>query len=135
MQKLWDSMKDRQVVVWLDNWYRRRFGTDPDHNDMSLNVSAMAVLHITDIPMFPGYLSLEDVLKELPDVVVKLMGAVPRLHQGVARVVAEDMRREWIRVPLDVQRVNMRSLQWLSYILTEESVGTQVDLLAILDGL
>lgn len=135
MRKLWDSMADVQVVVWLDNWYRRRFGSDPDHNDMSLNVSAMAVLHIPAIPVFPGYLSLERVMRGLPAVVKLLMEAVPRLHGGVAAVTEEDMRREWIRVPLDVQRTNMRSLQWLPYLLTEETVGTQVDLLSILDGL
>ena len=135
LRKLWDSMADQQVVMWLDNWYRRRFGSDPDHNDMSLNVSAMAVLHITNIPVFPGYLSLEDVVKTLPVVVAKLMDAVPCLHRRVVTIVEEDMRQEWIRVLLDVQRTNMRSLQWLPYILTKETVGTQVDLLAILEGL
>ena len=55
--RLWDSVEDQQVVVWLDNWYRKRFGCDPSNNDMSLNVSAMAILHITDIHVLPGYLA------------------------------------------------------------------------------
>jgi hypothetical protein len=133
--RLWDSMRDQQVVVWLDNWYRKRFGSDPDHNDMSLNVSAMAVLHIIDIPVFPGYMNLETVVRGISGQVARLVAAVPRVQSGVDTVMNEDIQREWIRVPLDVQRSEMRSLQWLPYLLTEETVGTQVDLLAILDGL
>jgi hypothetical protein len=34
--KLWKSVRDQQVVLWLDNWYRKRFGTIQglitDHN-------------------------------------------------------------------------------------------------------
>lgn len=36
-----------QVVLWLDNWYRPRFTTDPARQDCSLNVSVLAVLHVT----------------------------------------------------------------------------------------
>ena len=131
---LWESMRDVQVVVWLDNWYRKRYGTDPI-KDMSLNVSAMAVLHIQSIPVFPGYLSFTEVLKGVVVNVRRLAGSFDRLHSGISAINREDLRPEWIRVPLDVQRSEMRSLQWLPYVLTEETVSSQLELLGILDGL
>ena len=56
--QLWDVCCDRQSVVWLDNWYRRRFGTNPDGDDQSLNVSALAILHVPELDPFPGHPSL-----------------------------------------------------------------------------
>lgn len=133
--KLWVSMLGRQIVLWLDNWYRRRFSCDPQRNDMSLNVSAMAVLHITSIPLFPGYPCLGDVLDNVSNVAGRIAAASARLIGGVDMIVGEGLRPEWIRVPLDVHREGMRSLQWLPYILTEESVSSQLDLLSILESI
>lgn len=132
---LWKSIEDRQVVVWLDNWYRKRFSCDPINNDMSLNVSAMALLHVTEIPIFPGYLSLGAVVDGISSVARLLACAAPRLRAGVDLILENDLQREWIRVPLDVQRTAMRSLQWLPYVLTEETVSNQLDLLSILQSL
>jgi hypothetical protein len=68
---------------------------------MSLNVSAMALLHITDIPLFPGYASFGAVVDQVIVVARRLSRALPRVHSGVAEIVKEDLRPEWIRVPLD----------------------------------
>ena len=135
VQKLWTSMHGVQVVVWLDNWFRKRYGTNPQHSGMCLNVSAMAVLHIERIPVFPGYLSFSEVLDGINVIVKRVVSSSPRLHGGIQTITSEDLRQEWVRVPLDVQRTQMRSLQWLPYVLTEESVGSQVQLLGILDSL
>ena len=132
---LWDSLFDTQVVLWLDNWYRRRFSCVPQRNDVSLNVSAMAVLSITDIPLFPGYLGLDVVVARVRGVAQRIAAAGERLHEGVGRITSEDLKPEWIRVPLDVQRTGMRSLQWLPYQLTEETVSSQIDLLNILESI
>ena len=128
----------RQVVVWLDNWYRKRYGSDPLSNDMSLNLSVMAVLHTTALPTFPGHLMLNQLFDGVCGVVQVLLDAFPAIRRGVAVVNEKDLQPEWIRVPLDVQRCDMRSLQWLPYALTEQTVSSQRDLLAILadlDGL
>lgn len=95
----------------------------------------MALLHITEIPIFPGYPSLGDVLQGVHQVVSKLQAASERVLAGVATINEEDLQKEWIRVPLDVQRTGMRSLQWLPYMLTEETVSSQKDLLIILSSL
>ena len=133
--RLWDSCDDSQVIVWLDNWYRKRFSSDPRHNDMSLNVSVMAVLHITDIPVFAGYFSLKEIASRIGTISVNLAKVAARVHSGVNLVNEDDLKCEWIRVPLDVHRSGMRSLQWTPYVLTEYTVSLQADLLHILGDL
>lgn len=123
------------MVVWLDNWYRKRFGTDPLGNDMSLNVSVLAVLHTTALPNFSGHRSFKLMMDELPLAAQRLVDAFNLIRDGVKVVTEEDMQPEWIRVPLDVQRTGMRSLQWLPYLLTEMTVSSQPELLAILADL
>ena len=133
--RLWELCDRRQVVVWLDNWYRKRFGTDPITNDLSLNVSVLAVLHTTALPQFPGQLSAVDVLSGLPAVAQRLLETHTEIRRGVRCVNEEALQPEWIRVPLDIQRTGMRSLQWLPYLLTPLTVSSQIDLVQILDNL
>ena len=53
-----------------------------------------------------------------------------------ARKVAEvQLTPNMIRVPLDIQRHGMRSLQWRPYVITPETVSSQRDLLSIVHGL
>ncbi len=134
-RKLWDQCKDQQLIVWLDNWYRKRFGTDPRQSDMSLNVSVVAILHIPEIPIFMGHKSLGQMISGISSLTLQLSRVPSRLLSGVACVIADDLQPDWIRVPLDVHRTGMRSLQWLPFLLTEYSVGCQADLLHILHDL
>ena len=134
-KKLWESCQDQQVVVWLDNWYRKRFGTDPRQTDMSMNVSVLAILHIPDVRVFLGHKSLDEILTTIPSKVQELSRVASRLLSGVALIVEDDLQHNWIRVPLDIHREGMRSLQWTPYLLTEFSVGNQFDLLSILHDL
>ena len=130
-RSLWRSCGDHQMLVWVDNWYRKRFGTDPRSTDMSLNVSVLAVLHIPEIPMFPGYKSLLELARELPLTVQVMSKFAARIVEGVQLVVDGELEVSFIRVPLDVHRSGMRSLQWTPYMLTEETVSSQSDLLRI----
>ena len=122
-------------MLWLDNWYRKRFSCDPERTDMSLNVSAIALLHIPSIPVFPGYPALWDIVTSITSIASSASAAAARLHRGLNVILDDDIRPAWIRVPLDIQRMGMRSVQWLPYVLTEESVSSQLDLLNILQGL
>ena len=54
-KELWEDGKDQQVVVWIDNFYRRRHCTDPVQDDLSLSVSVMAVMKTVNLRPFPGY--------------------------------------------------------------------------------
>ncbi len=123
-KRLWDSCDDRQVIVWLDNWYRKRFGSDPRHNDMSLNVSVVAVLHISSIPLFPGYFKLQEIVSRISVQANQLSRVASRIHFGVASINSDDLEYDSIRVPLDVHRTGMRSLQWTPYLLTEYTVSS-----------
>jgi hypothetical protein len=134
-RKIWDSCEDRQIIVWLDNWYRKRFGTDPRQTDMSLNVSVLAVLHIPEIPIFPGFKSLGEILSGIPGVSQELSRVAARLCSGVTAIAEEDLGPSLIRVPLDIHRDGIRSLQWTPYLLTELTVSSQADLLSILHDL
>ncbi len=49
----------------LDNRNRNRFGSDPRHNDMSLNGSVVAVLHISIIPLFRGYFKFQEIVSRI----------------------------------------------------------------------
>ena len=59
------SMAGKQVVVQFDNWYRRRYCSDPVRPDCCLNVTAMSVLHTTAIPMYPGFPTPDDLLQRI----------------------------------------------------------------------
>ena len=71
-RELWRTCQDHQIVLWFDNWYRKRFSTDPRHQDMSMNVSACAVLHIEEVAMFPGHKSVQEVTAFIPIVAAQL---------------------------------------------------------------
>jgi hypothetical protein len=133
--QLWDVCCDRQSVVWLDNWYRRRFGTNPDGDDQSLNVSALAILHVPELDPFPGHPSLKELVSGVPAAAAALLRAIVRVQSGVASVNAEPLQPAWVRVPLDVHRTGMRSVPWMPYQLTEFTVSSQGDLLQIVDDL
>jgi hypothetical protein len=77
---------------------------------MSLNVSVLAVLH-TALPVFGGQLSLVDMFTGIAGVVRGLIETFPKIRAGVRSVLEVDLQPEDIRVPLDVQRTEMRSLQ------------------------
>ena len=62
---IWRSMASKHVVVQFDNWYHRRFCSNPVRPDCCLKVSAMSVLHTTAIAMYPGFPTLDDLLQRI----------------------------------------------------------------------
>ena len=99
---------------------------------MSLNFSVLAILLVPKSLMFPGYKSLRDLVTGVPVVVQQLLKVAARVVSGVQSIVEEDLSHDFIRVPLDVHRTGMRSLQWTPYMLTEQTVSSQTDLLRII---
>ena len=91
--------------------------------------------YILEVPAFPGHKSLGEILVALPQLAQDLSRVAARLCAGVTIIVEEDLDHTQIRVPLDIHRVGMQSLQWYPYLLTELSVGNQADLLSILHDL
>lgn len=75
-------------------------------------MSAVAVLHITDIGDFPGHKRWAKLEESVDNFVSKMPRVCLDMLRRCARTVSEPVQREWVRVPLDVQRTGMRSLQW-----------------------
>jgi hypothetical protein len=134
-KKLWSHSRGRQTVVWLDNWYRKRFGSDPELNNMTLNVSVFAVLHITDILWFGGHLTLRQVIEGIARNAAELVVAQTRLASNAKQIADQNIEAACIRVPLDVPREGVRALQWLPFKLAREKVGNNKDLLVLIDSL
>ena len=55
---LWQSMQNRQMALWYDNWVKKNYGVAPLHPDHSINYTVVAVLHLPALPPFPGHVSL-----------------------------------------------------------------------------
>ena len=101
---MWEAIDDTQVVVWLDNFYRRRHGTDPQQDDLLLNVSVLTILATVDLIPFPGHPPLQDVAAGLPRLASRISGMVTEILHGVSRVTEQPLQASWIRVPLDIRR-------------------------------
>ena len=143
---LWQALPGRQVVLWMDNDYRERWGTDPARVGLSLNITAMSVLFLDmDVPagqmatravrvaQFPGHLTTSRLVGRVRDVAVFLAGAVDAIHHNVRFVNGRRLTADTVRVPLDVVRPAVRSLPWKPCLLSEYQVSGNEDLLSLLE--
>ena len=102
---LWEQCEDQQVVEWVDNFYRRRHGTDPQVDDLSLNISVMTLMTVPiNLRPFPGHPPLREVVDSIDSLAATLAGMKAEVMKGIACVTDEPMQAAWIRVPLDIQR-------------------------------
>jgi hypothetical protein len=133
--KMWDFCRGRQTVVWLDNYYRHRYGSDPETNNMSLNISVFALLNVPSIAAFRGHYTLRQLIDRVPWHAGQLVKSRARLVADIAHMAAVRLDVSCIRVPLDVPRQGVRSLQWLPYMLSPLRVGNNSDLLQLVESL
>ena len=129
-QQLWSSMSNHQMAMWFDNWWWKRSTIDPEHPNPSMNLTVFAMLHTTDLCPFPRHPSLVTVLGQLDSAVHSTATALRSLND-VTRV-SLDAEPEFIRVPLDIKRDNVRSLQFRPLLLTDLTTCGILDLLHIL---
>ena len=66
--KLWRSIVRRDIVVWVDKWWHAHFRANPVKPNVCLDVTAIAVLHTTPLPLFLGHPSLHDLVDRLDTV-------------------------------------------------------------------
>ena len=57
------SMEGKKALVGYDNWYQRRDCSDPVRPNCCLNVTAMFLHQTTEIAMYPGFPTLDDLLQ------------------------------------------------------------------------
>ena len=131
---IWRSMAGKQVVVQFDNWYRRRCCSDPVRLDCCLNVTAMSVLHTTAIDMYPGFPTLDDLLQRIPQTAQTIAAGFREFPQAVDALRRDPPEAQYLRVPLDVHRDSIRSLQWYPLTTLADVVSnSNEDLLHIME--
>ena len=126
---IWRSMAGKQVVVLFDNWYRRRYCSDPVRPDCCLNVTAMSVLHTTAIAMYPGFPTLDDLLQRIPQTAQTIAASLQEFPRAVDALRRDPPEAQYVRVPLDVHRDSIRSLQWYPLTLADLVSSSNEDLL------
>ena len=131
-------------MLWFDNLYWQRFGTDPIGSDLSQNVTAMAVLVLDEMrpskmatrqvrfPAFTGHLDFPEVLSNIPQVMVQLQQSLGAMQDSVNSLSLQELERTDIRVPLDVRRPRRTRMQWRPFNICEQQVGRNADLLVLL---
>ena len=133
LAKLWDRMRGAQCVLWVDNYYKMRYGVNPCFSDHSVNATAFAVmLNVRPLGPFRGYPSLAEVYRRMPVVIQNLIRADVRLVQYV-RDSFGGVSEDAIRVPLDVCRGRCQGQKWHPFLLQDTLLGSQSGLLDALE--
>jgi hypothetical protein len=140
-----NALPQQQVVLWVDNWFLERYGTNPARPVNSTDVTAMAVLFLSTkedtpsqatrshrIPAFPGHLTLHRMTIHLDNVAADLWDNLDSLSAKVTELMQFPLEASHIRVPLDVRRARKRSLQWRAFSLTENRLSTNRELMDVL---
>ena len=125
-------MQGRQIVVWVDNFYKRRFGVNPTCTDNSLNGAVLAVLHTVRFGPWQGHPSLGQLLDRVELTAALIRNASKRLAEWVADLQENPPKFGEIRAPLDQNRTQCRSLKWTPLTLEEQAPGNQKDLVELL---
>ena len=128
---LWNTMHRRQVYIWFDNLRHYTSGADPHSPDLTLNCTAVAVLHTTALPAYPGLPELAETEVRVP----KVADDIFRSHRAMfdrIDVANQGTQRVWACAPLDIARKNVRSLNWRPFFLSELRSGTHKELLQLL---
>ena len=85
---------------------------------------------------FPGHLSFGDLVDRVAVVTQELLPIPGNLGREAAGVLAgRPLQREWIRVPLDLPRRNVRSLPWQPFVLSQLKVSANEDLVGLMHEL
>ena len=148
----WDKtvadMRGQQVVLWLDNWYCERYGTNPAQPVASTDLSALAFLILStaddspashtrshSLPPYAGHVSMLHLTIRVPTVAAEVTSSLQDLIKKVQKLVRRPPARTVVRVPLDIDRPARPSLQWRPLTVTEKRVSTNTELLLVLQDL
>ena len=129
---LWRSLANRHAVLWFDNFYKPRYLANPGRAEGSLNCAVMAVLHTTDLSGYQGLPPVSQLRRRAMAAGAGICSWAPEVIAAVGRIRALPLKRDDFRVPLDVVRDNVRSLQWRPFSLNDDRVSSQSELCATL---
>ena len=132
---LWGGMQGANTVMWLDNWYYQRWLKCPGKPDASLDVSAMAILHIRGGygVQWTGHIQLQGVFQHFDVLCDDVAIAQQNIYSGVLRLGSlNGVSPKSIRAPLDVARGPRSTVQWRPFMMSESRTGTKRELLDLL---
>ena len=123
-------------MLWMDNWNNKRFTTNPDKNDQSLNATTLAVMLLRDAPRYwHGHPSLEELERRVP-VVARMLGNTEGTFARILRDLGFASMRPVvrnIRAPLDIIRpFPAKRPHWRPLCLSKEKVSSNVSLINLL---
>ena len=129
---LLQAMSGRQCVLWMDNFYKQRFGVCPTETDHSLNGTVVAVmLNVPTLGPFRGYPSERDILQRLPLRVAQFRRDEMKLLEFVRGCVGT-IARTAVRVPLDVPRGRRVGQKWRPFTLEDVVIGSCAGLMSVI---
>jgi hypothetical protein len=142
---VWNGLAQEDAIVWVDNWYVERYAPDPMQPCRSLNATAIGVLflHTTNdqpaartrsltLSQFPGHPTVHQLAVAIPFVTDLISDAFVRLCRRAVDVAQVQLLGSMIRVPLDVVRPARSRRQWRGVGLSNQRVGSSLELLGIL---
>ena len=97
-------------------------------------MTAVGVLHTTELPQYHGLPGLDAVAQCIPGVVDYLVRSVALLLQR-STVPYGPILRTWVRAPLDYARNAVVSLNWRPFLLSHLKRGSHVELSEFVRGL
>ena len=131
---LWDSFERQQITLWFDNYRRYIKGVDPHSPDKTLYVTAVGVLHTTELPRCHGLPGLDAVAQCIPGFVDYLVRCVWLLLQR-STVPDGPILRTCVCAPLVYARNVVISLNRRPFLLSHVKCGSHVELLEFVRGL
>ena len=119
-------------VLWYDNWRVQRYPHDPRQTYLEINCCAAAVLQTGSLPPFPGYPPLKNFM-----LMSRVAANIQKRHYEVFKAMVQDVKvgtlqRTDFRVPLDLVRTHVRSLQWTNLGVFPHDMKSQVGLVSML---
>ena len=132
LNALWNSLRNSSIVLWVDNFNRFRYGTNPMRVNLSFDASVFAVMHVPLKPAFPGYPSLRDLVGGFRNCYEKLFRVFGKLQRECMHVLQRDLSRSTVRVPLDKHRKGVISLPWMPLLLDSMNAASSKGLVQIL---
>ena len=97
-------------------------------------MTAVGVLHTTELPQYHGLPGLDVLAQRIPGVVDYLFRCVGLMLQR-STVPYAPILRTWVRAPLDYARNVVVSLNWRPFLLSHLKCGSHVELLEFVRGL
>ena len=124
----WEELGHTQHAMWADNMFSRQFLTNPMRSNVSADLSVIMVVPTRRrLPVFVGHKHIADVRLSVNSTATPVQQSVPNLLQGI-RFTLRNIKREFLRIPLDIVRPVLKPLRWKPLIVSESRSGTHAEL-------